>query len=51
MKKKRKAKVPVPEHMKDDKYYRKREANTRAARRTRERERQEKTLKAAAKAA
>jgi len=47
-KKRRKPKVPVPEHMKDEKYYRKREANTQAARRTRERERQQKAHKATA---
>lgn len=47
-KRKRKPKTPVPEHMKDARYYRKREANTQAARRTREREREQKRLQVAA---
>jgi len=50
-KRKRKRKIPVPEHLKDEKYRRKRLANTLAARRSRERDRQQKALRAAAMAA
>jgi len=50
-KRKRKRKIPVPEHLKDEKYRRKRLANTLAARRSRERDRQQKALRAATMAA
>lgn len=50
-KKQRRPKQDVPAHMKDEKYYRKREANTKAARRTRERAKLQKSLKAVGAAA
>ena len=47
---KRKPKQDVPAHKKDAKYWRKRQANTEAARRTRERAKLQKNLRAAAAA-
>lgn len=49
-KQKRKPKQVVPEHMKDEAYYKKRAANTEAARRTRARDKLQKHLRAAAAA-
>merc|ERR1719183_2315436 len=47
---KQKPKQVVPEHMKDEAYYKKRAANTEAARRTRARDKLQKHLRAAAAA-